>query len=122
MTGRVLLLILNLVPQKRRGVYRQFQLGFTSFSCSGQFQESFVLFWLFCSVHSDYVVAVLGEFVSLQIEKSFWMQRSSRRIEINTARLIEQFSVKDLGTFGVPEPSNGQQIMLNQKIAHNFSE
>ncbi|XP_029689279.1 formin-like protein 13 [Takifugu rubripes] len=56
-----------------------------------------------------------------KIEKSFWMQRRSRRIEINTARLIEQFSVKDLGTLGVPEPSNGQQIMLNQKIAHNFN-
>lgn len=67
-------------------------------------------------------MTVLDEFISLQIEKSFWMQRSSSRVEINTARLIEQFSAKDLGTLGVPEPSNGQQIMLNQKIAHNFSE
>lgn len=67
-------------------------------------------------------MAVLSEFISLQIEKTFWMQQSSRRIEINTARLIEQFSVKDPGTFGVPELSNSQQIMLNQKIAHNFSK
>lgn len=65
---------------------------------------------------------MLSEFISLQIEKTFWMQRSSRRIQINTARLIEQFSIKDHGTFSVPEPSNSQHIMLNQKIAHNFSE
>lgn len=122
MTRRVPLLILNLVPQKCCRVHREFQLGFTSFSCFHQFQESFIPFWLLGSVQSDYVVTVLDEFISLQIEKSFWMQRSSRRIEINTARLMEQFSVKDLGTLGVPEPSNGQQIMLNQKIAHNFSE
>lgn len=121
-TRRVLWLIFNLVPRKRRRVYRRFRLGFTSLSCFHQFQESFAPFWLFCSVQSDYVATVLDEFISPQIEKSFWMQRSSRRIEINTARLIEQFSVKDLGTLAVPEPSNGQQIMLNQKIAHNFSE
>lgn len=64
----------------------------------------------------------MGFFFPPQIEKSFWMQRSSRRIEVNGARLIEQFSVKDPGTFGVPEPSNAQQIILNEKIAHNFSE
>lgn len=67
-------------------------------------------------------MAVLSEFISVQIEKTFWMQRSSRRIHIDATRLIEQFSAKDPGTFGVPEPSNSQQIMLNQKIAHNFSE
>lgn len=66
---------------------------------------------------------MLTEFISLQIEKSFWtQQQSNRRIELNTARLIEQFSVKDPGTFAVPEPTNSPQIMLNQKIAHNFSE
>lgn len=67
-------------------------------------------------------MAVLSGFFSLQIEKTFWTQRSSRRVEFDAARLIEQFSVKDPGTFSVPELSNSQQIMLNQKIAHNFSE
>lgn len=56
-----------------------------------------------------------------KIAKSFWKQESTRRIEIDTSRLYEQFAVKDLGTFGVPEPSNTLHIMLNQKIAHNFN-
>ncbi|KAM9351041.1 uncharacterized protein ABDE67_008339 [Symphorus nematophorus] len=56
-----------------------------------------------------------------KIAKSFWIQESSRRIEIDTSRLYEQFAVKDLGTFGAPEPSNTQHIMLNEKIAHNFN-
>nr|XP_046253301.1 formin-like protein 13 [Scatophagus argus] len=58
---------------------------------------------------------------SEKIEKSFWIQESSRRIEIDTTRLFEQFAVKDLGKFGAAEPSNAQHIMLNQKIAHNFN-
>ncbi|XP_032377105.1 formin-like protein 13 [Etheostoma spectabile] len=58
---------------------------------------------------------------SEKIAKSFWMQESTRRIEIDTTRLYEQFSVKDLGTFGAPEPTNTQHIMLNRKIAHNFN-
>ncbi|KAI3357778.1 hypothetical protein L3Q82_016171, partial [Scortum barcoo] len=56
-----------------------------------------------------------------KIAKSFWKQEKARRIEIDTSRLYEQFAAKDLGTFGVPEPSNTLHIMLNQKIAHNFN-
>ncbi|XP_044067459.1 formin-like protein 13 [Siniperca chuatsi] len=56
-----------------------------------------------------------------KIAKSFWIQESTRRIEIDTSRLYEQFAVKDLGTFGAAEPCNTQHIMLNQKIAHNFN-
>ncbi|XP_029993579.1 formin-like protein 13 [Sphaeramia orbicularis] len=56
-----------------------------------------------------------------KVAKSFWIQQSSRRIEIDTSRLHEQFAVKDLGTFEVCEQSNTQHIMLNQKIAHNFN-
>ncbi|KAM4562758.1 uncharacterized protein PAE49_011106 isoform 2-T2 [Odontesthes bonariensis] len=55
-----------------------------------------------------------------KIAKSFWTQQS-RRIEIDTSRLYEQFAVIDLGTFCAAEQSNTQQIMLNQKIAHNFN-
>lgn len=51
-----------------------------------------------------------------------WKQGSSRRIEIDTSRLYEQFAIKDPGTLSAAEPSNSQHIMLNQKIAHNFSE
>ncbi|XP_051281478.1 uncharacterized protein LOC127377543 [Dicentrarchus labrax] len=58
---------------------------------------------------------------SEKIAKSFWIQKSSKRIEIDTSRLYEQFAVKDLGTFEAAEPSNTQHIMLNQKIAHNFN-
>ncbi|XP_071333419.1 uncharacterized protein [Trachinotus anak] len=58
---------------------------------------------------------------SEKIAKSFWIQQSTGRIEIDTSRLYEQFAVKDLGTFGAAEQSNTQHIMLNQKIAHNFN-
>ncbi|XP_029912350.1 formin-like protein 6 [Myripristis murdjan] len=55
------------------------------------------------------------------IAKSFWMQRSTRRIEIDTPRLYEQFAVQDLGTIGVADSGNTQHIILDQKIAHNFN-
>lgn len=58
---------------------------------------------------------------SEKIAKSFWIQESPRRIEIDTSRLYQQFAVKDLGMFGVSEPSNAQNILLNEKIAHNFN-
>ncbi|XP_061908543.1 formin-H isoform X1 [Entelurus aequoreus] len=57
-----------------------------------------------------------------KIAKSFWGKQSNQRIEVDTARLYQQFAVKNPGSFEVPEPSNVQQhIMLNQKIAHNFN-
>lgn len=57
-----------------------------------------------------------------QITKSFWLQEGARKADIDTSRLLEQFAVKDVVTLGPAEPSNSQNIMLNQKIAHNFSE
>ncbi|XP_037627793.1 formin-like protein 13 [Sebastes umbrosus] len=56
-----------------------------------------------------------------KIVKSFWTQESTRRIEIDTSRLYEQFAVKDLGAVGVVDHSNTQHIMLNKKIAQNFN-
>ncbi|XP_061758661.1 uncharacterized protein LOC133554208 isoform X2 [Nerophis ophidion] len=57
-----------------------------------------------------------------KIAKSFWGKPSNQRIEVDTARLYQQFAVQNLGSFEVPESSNVQQhIMLNQKIAHNFN-
>lgn len=56
-----------------------------------------------------------------KIAKSFWIQENTRKIEVDTSRLYEQFAVKDLGTFEAAEPNNTQHIMLNEKIAHNFN-
>ncbi|XP_030589439.1 formin-like protein 13 [Archocentrus centrarchus] len=56
-----------------------------------------------------------------KIAKSFWIQESTGRIEIDTSLLHKQFAVKDPGTFGAVEPNNTPHIMLNQKIAHNFN-
>ena len=61
-------------------------------------------------------------FLFLQIDKSFWKHGSTRKIELDTARLYEQFAVQHLEKFGAIEPSHVQHIMLNAKIAHNFSK
>ncbi|XP_017274741.1 formin-like protein 13 [Kryptolebias marmoratus] len=62
------------------------------------------------------------DFVSSEkISKSFWVQEKSSRIEIGTLHLLEQFAVKTPKTFDAAELSNSQQIVLNQKIAHNFN-
>ncbi|KAK2851872.1 hypothetical protein Q5P01_008148 [Channa striata] len=59
---------------------------------------------------------------SEKIAKSFWIQENTGRTEIDTSRLCEQFAVKELGRFGgAAEVTNSQNIMLNQKIAHNFN-
>lgn len=75
---------------------------------------------LTCAQHG--FVPVPFPFVSWQIGKSFWIEDGGRRIELDTSRLYEQFAVENLGTPGAIEPSNIQHIMLNEKIAHNFSE
>ncbi|MED6239606.1 hypothetical protein ATANTOWER_008553 [Ataeniobius toweri] len=59
---------------------------------------------------------------SEKIAKTFWVQEKSRSPEIDTSRLYDQFAVKDLGIFATTDSSSSQHIMLNQKIAHNFSE
>lgn len=64
----------------------------------------------------------LNYLIFWQIDKSMWKQGSSRKIEIETSRLFEQFAIKELGTFKLPEASSSQNIMLNEKIAHNFSK
>ncbi|XP_029012351.1 uncharacterized protein LOC114858863 [Betta splendens] len=58
---------------------------------------------------------------SEKIGKSFWTQGSAEKTQISTSRLLEQFAVKELAKFGVADVINTQQIMLNQKIAHNFN-
>ncbi|RVE71040.1 hypothetical protein OJAV_G00070130 [Oryzias javanicus] len=56
-----------------------------------------------------------------KITKSFWLQDGTKTVDIDTSRLLEQFVVKDVTTLGPAEPSSSQNIMLNQKIAHNFN-
>jgi len=43
-------------------------------------------------------------------------------MDLDTVQLYDQFAVQDSGKSGVIEPSHAQHIMLNAKIAHNFSE
>ncbi|XP_054912953.1 uncharacterized protein LOC129377190 [Poeciliopsis prolifica] len=56
-----------------------------------------------------------------KIAKTFWVQEKSKKPEIDTSRLDEQFTVIDLGSFGTTDSSCSQHIMLNKKIAHNFN-
>ncbi|CAJ1084478.1 formin-like protein 13 [Xyrichtys novacula] len=58
---------------------------------------------------------------SEKLAKSFWIQDGARRVEIDSSRILEQFTVKDLGSFSMPESSKTQEIILNEKIAHNFN-
>lgn len=57
---------------------------------------------------------------SEKVSKSFWAQDGAKKIEIDTSRLYEQFAVKKIGPLGISESSHSQNIMLNQKVAHNF--
>lgn len=57
---------------------------------------------------------------SEKVSKSFWAQDGTKRIEIDTSRLHKQFAVKKIEALGISESSHSQNIMLNQKVAHNF--
>ncbi|XP_028849100.1 delphilin isoform X2 [Denticeps clupeoides] len=57
-----------------------------------------------------------------KVDKSFWTLGVTGKVEIDTSRLFEQFRVKDPGSAGdAPAPSHQVEIMLNQKVAHNFN-
>lgn len=58
----------------------------------------------------------------LQIEKSMWSRRNPRKIEIDTSRLYELFGVRETGRVVRSESISTMEIMLNSKIAHNFSK
>lgn len=71
----------------------------------------------------EFVNMLLLKYAMLwQIDKSVWKQVRGKKVEIDTSRLLEQFSIQDLGTFKAADASNGQNIMLNEKIAHTFSK
>lgn len=57
-----------------------------------------------------------------KIEKSTWARKNLKNIEIDTSRLYELFCVNEQDTVCKSETNINIEIMLNAKIAHNFSE
>ncbi|XP_016310071.1 formin-J-like [Sinocyclocheilus anshuiensis] len=57
-----------------------------------------------------------------KIEKSMWSRRNPRKIEIDSSRLYELFGVRERGRVCRSESISTVEIMLNSKIAHNFSK
>uniref|UniRef100_UPI00398F83EE uncharacterized protein n=1 Tax=Pristiophorus japonicus TaxID=55135 RepID=UPI00398F83EE len=56
-----------------------------------------------------------------KIQKSIWGQSSTAKIQIYYPRLLDQFTIQDIITHSVNDLSTHQQILLNQKVAHNFN-
>ncbi|XP_067856711.1 uncharacterized protein [Heptranchias perlo] len=56
-----------------------------------------------------------------KIQKSIWGQSSTAKIQLHYSRLFDQFTAQDIVTHSVNDFSTHQQILLNQKIAHNFN-
>ncbi|KAJ8265590.1 hypothetical protein COCON_G00146890 [Conger conger] len=52
--------------------------------------------------------------------KSAWA-RCSSKVRIDTVRLYEQFAIEETGCLASLESTNSVNIMLNDKIAHNFN-
>ncbi|MGH0163469.1 UNVERIFIED_CONTAM: hypothetical protein FKN15_050061 [Acipenser sinensis] len=57
-----------------------------------------------------------------KIPKSIWTQCNTEKIKIDADMLNDQFRVQELGTIAGVESATNHQILLNQKVAHNFSE
>ncbi|XP_031421399.2 protein diaphanous homolog 1-like [Clupea harengus] len=57
-----------------------------------------------------------------KIDKSLWTLGVNGKAKIDTFRLFEQFKVKGSDNFADSvDPSHHVEIMLNQKVAHNFN-
>ncbi|OXB79256.1 UNVERIFIED_CONTAM: hypothetical protein H355_013177 [Colinus virginianus] len=56
-----------------------------------------------------------------KIQKSIWGSCDLGKKKIDASRLCEQFQIQDVAVFSGSEPSVNQHIMLDRKIAHNFS-
>ncbi|XP_032304474.1 delphilin-like isoform X2 [Coturnix japonica] len=56
-----------------------------------------------------------------KIQKSIWGSCDSGKKKIDASRLCEQFQIQDVAVFSGNEPSGNQHIMLDRKVAHNFS-
>ncbi|KAJ8258130.1 hypothetical protein GJAV_G00193480 [Gymnothorax javanicus] len=55
-----------------------------------------------------------------KIGKTVWA-RCNSDVQIDTLRLYQQFSVQEMGHHGALESTNNVNIMLNDKVAHNFN-
>ncbi|XP_065610709.1 uncharacterized protein LOC136060256 isoform X2 [Cyrtonyx montezumae] len=56
-----------------------------------------------------------------KIQKSIWGSCDLGKKKIDASRLCEQFQIQDVAVFSGSEPSVNQHIMLDRKVAHNFS-
>ncbi|XP_058847123.1 uncharacterized protein LOC117412189 isoform X2 [Acipenser ruthenus] len=56
-----------------------------------------------------------------KIPKSIWTQCNTEKIKIDADMLNDQFRVQELGTIAGVESATNHQILLNQKVAHNFN-
>ncbi|XP_041080242.1 formin-like protein 13 [Polyodon spathula] len=56
-----------------------------------------------------------------KISKSIWTQCSTEKIKIDAELLYDQFRIQELGTIVGVESATNHQILLNQKVAHNFN-
>ncbi|XP_059836448.1 protein diaphanous homolog 3 isoform X3 [Hypanus sabinus] len=56
-----------------------------------------------------------------RIPKSIWEQSHADKIQLHYPSLFDQFAVQEMATQLVNEFSTHQNILLNQKIAHNFN-
>ncbi|XP_007910263.1 formin-H [Callorhinchus milii] len=58
-----------------------------------------------------------------KIPKSIWGHSNSTKVQLNSVRLLDQFAIQDTIALKiiVNDFSPHQQILLNQKVAHNFN-
>ncbi|XP_043566142.1 uncharacterized protein LOC122560035 isoform X1 [Chiloscyllium plagiosum] len=56
-----------------------------------------------------------------KIPKSIWGQSNAAKIQLYYPKLLEQFSVQEVQVHSANDFSTHQQILLNQKVAHNFN-
>ncbi|XP_048872202.1 formin-F [Brienomyrus brachyistius] len=56
-----------------------------------------------------------------KLGKSLWTRRDLGNVQIDTSRLYGQFGIQDFVYAGGLESNSNLQIMLNQKVAHNFN-
>ncbi|XP_048405639.1 uncharacterized protein LOC125461194 isoform X2 [Stegostoma tigrinum] len=56
-----------------------------------------------------------------KIQKSIWGQSNVAKIQLHHPRLLEQFCTQEIPMHSVNDFSTHPQILLNQKVAHNFN-
>ncbi|XP_009869524.1 PREDICTED: uncharacterized protein LOC104275299 [Apaloderma vittatum] len=75
--------------------------------------------------YEDFIVPLneqKEEAIYLAIQKSVWGSCDLCKRKIDVSRLCDQFQAQDMAIFSGNEPSVTQHIMLDRKVAHNFSK